>query len=103
MIYDSRTREILPVKTTALKNLIYMGRNVVIAAARKAPIKKHQDNSGNLISENYTEREVFWVSEERARVHKRVLTSNKFGATDLKDKMEINPTDTERIPDLTGT
>lgn len=103
VVWGERTREIPPMKTTSLKNLLPMGRNIVIAAARKAPMKKHQDEFGNIISEYYTAKEVFWVSEEGAKVHKWVLTSDLFGATDLEDKMEISSGDTERIPDLTGT
>jgi hypothetical protein len=101
--YEKDWEDIPPMKTMSLKNLLPMGRNVVIAAARKAPMKKFQDEFGNIIQEYYSAKDVFWVSEEGTKVHNWVLTSDLFGATDLEDKMEITPGDTESIPDLTGT
>jgi hypothetical protein len=72
VIYDGHTKEIPPMKTTSLKNLLPMGRNVIIAAARNAPMKKHQDEFGNIIQEYYTAKEVFWVSEEGTKIQKYI-------------------------------
>jgi hypothetical protein len=103
VIDEEKTRIIPPMKTTSLKNLLPMGRNVIIAAAKKAPMKKYKDEFGNVIKEYYTAKEVFWVSGEGTKIHKWILTDDLFGATNLEDKMAITSDKTKNIIDLTGT
>jgi hypothetical protein len=101
--YERAREDIPPMKTISLKNLLFMGRNVITAAARKAPMKTFQNASGNIATEYYTAKEVFWVSGEGTKAHKWILTSDLFGAVDLEDEATINIGDTENIIDLTGT